>query len=178
MTDIARSAKVSKRELYTYFGDKRAILTAVIQKLQTETQTQMTEHWSTTEAPEIVLTRAAAVLANIILSERFGRLIRVVATESFHNPEAAKSFYELGPELGRKRTAEYLKAQMKMGRLRAADPLEAADVFMDLVIGAQLMTAVVLGQLNRTRLRRDHVKHAVEMFMESYGVKPRQPNHK
>lgn len=170
MTDIARSAKVSKRELYTFFGDKRAILTAVIQVHQDEVQNRMSGLWETEEDIHIVLPQAAAELAKIILSERFGKLIRIVAAESYHNPEAAKRFYQLGPALGRKRTARYLKSQMEKGRMRVADPIKAADDFMDLVIGAQLMTAVILGQADQTHLRRDHVEHAVEMFMRNYAV--------
>jgi hypothetical protein len=59
---------------------------------------------------------------------------------------------------------------MTQGKLRKADPLSAADDFLDLVIGAQLMTAVILGQVDHAPLRRDHIKHAVEMFMKNYAI--------
>ena len=170
MTGIARSARVSKRELYACVGEKRAILTAVIEALQSEHQARMAGLWSDAEDLDIVLPKAAATLLDIILSERFGKVIRIVAAESYHNPGAARQFYEFGPVQGRKQTARYMKSQMKKGTMRLADPLEVADHFMNLVIDAQLMTAVILGQFDQIHIRRDHVKHAVEMFMKNYAV--------
>lgn len=168
--EIARRAKVSKREIYTYFDDKRAILLAAITELQNEMQSRMSGIWTSSEELKVVLPKAATILTKYILSERFSHLLRIVATESYHNPQAAAQFYELGPNVGRRATAVYLKSQMKLGNLRKADPLNAADDFLDLVIGAQLMTAVILGQVDRAPLRRDHIKHAVEMFMKNYGI--------
>jgi AcrR family transcriptional regulator len=167
--EIARRAKVSKREIYTHFEDKRAILLAAITELQNEMQSRMSGIWTSSEELEVVLPKAAKILTKYILSERFSKLLRIVATESYHNPQAAAQFYELGPNLGRQATAVYMKAQMKQGKLRNGDPLKAADDFMDLVIGAQLMTAVILGQADRAPLRRDHINHAVEMFMKNHA---------
>jgi AcrR family transcriptional regulator len=168
--EIARRAKVSKREIYTYFADKRAILSAAITELQYEMQSRMSGIWTSSEELEVVLPKAARILTKYILSERFSKLLRIVATESYHNPQAAAQFYEQGPNVGRRATAAYLKSQMRLGNLREADPLEAADDFLDLVIGAQLMTAVMLGQVKQAPHRRDYVKHAVEMFMKNYAI--------
>ena len=172
--EIARRAKVSKRELYACFTDKRAILSVVIATLQNEMQSRMTGIWSSSEELGVVLPKAATMLLGFILSEQFGKLLRIVATESYHNPEVAAQFYELGPNVGRKATARYMKSQMKLGRMRQADALKAADDFLDLVIGAQRMTAVILGQVNQTHFRSDHVKHAVEMFQNNYVIQRRQ----
>jgi TetR/AcrR family transcriptional repressor of mexJK operon len=168
--EIARRAKVSKREIYAYFDDKRAILTASITELQGEMQSQMGGIWTSSEDLEVVLPKAAKILTKYILSDRFSKLLRIVATDSYHNPQAATQFFEMGPNVGRKATATYMKSQMNRGKLRKADPLKAADDFLDLVIGAQLMTAVILGQVDRAPLRRDHIKHAVEMFMKNYAT--------
>jgi TetR/AcrR family transcriptional regulator, mexJK operon transcriptional repressor len=168
--EIARRAKVSKREIYAYFDDKRAILSASITEFQSEVQSRMSGVWTSSEELEVVLPKAARMLTKYILSDRFGKLLRIVATESYSNPQAATQFFEMGPNVGRKATATYLKSQMGRGKLRKADPLKAADDFLDLVIGAQLMTAVILGQVDRAPLRRDHIKHAVEMFMKNYSV--------
>lgn len=167
--EIARRAKVSKREIYAYFTDKRAILLAAITELQDDMQSRMSGIWNSSEALEVVLPKAGKFLTKYILSERFSKLLRIVATESYHDPQAATQFYELGPNTGRRATASYLQSQMKLGKLRKANPLTAADDFLDLVIGAQLMTAVILGQADQAPLRRNHIKHAVEMFMKNYA---------
>jgi hypothetical protein len=64
-----------------------------------------------------------------------------------------------------------MKYQMKQGKLKQADPILAADDFLDLVVGAQLMTAVMLGQTKGEPQRRNRVKHAVKMFLKNYTIK-------
>jgi TetR/AcrR family transcriptional regulator, mexJK operon transcriptional repressor len=168
--EIARRAKVSKRELYFYFAGKRALLAAVITELQSSMQSRMNIRWSSNEDMEIILRKSAAAIHNFILSARFGKLVRIVAAESYHDPAVAKQFFELGPLAGRKATAKFLKAQMKQGRLRKSDPIRAADDFLDLVVGAQLITAVVLGQVDPAARKRNHVHHSVEAFLMIYAT--------
>ncbi len=168
--EIARRARVSKRELYTHFEDKRDLLSAVIFNLQNEVNTNLTGLWSSQRDLEEVLPKAAKILHNFILSEQFGKLLRIVAAESYHNSHIAEQFYEMGPNSGRKATAKYLKYQMEQGRLRQADPILAADDFLDLAVGAQLMTAVILGQTRDEPQRRNRVKHAVEIFLKNYAI--------
>jgi TetR/AcrR family transcriptional regulator, mexJK operon transcriptional repressor len=178
--EIARLAKVSKRELYLHFSDKRALLAAVVDDLQTDMQGRMDSTWASGEAMEDVLLNSAKAIQRFILSERFGKLVRIVAAESYHSPNIARQFFETGPNAGRKATARYLKKQMKQGRLRTADPLKAADDFLDLVVGAQLMTAVILDQIDPTTPKPANTWHAVGVFLMIYDpgvseriVKPR-----
>jgi TetR/AcrR family transcriptional repressor of mexJK operon len=168
--EITRRAKVSKRELYFYFADKRSLLAAVITELQSSMQSRMNLRWSSKEDMETVLRKSAAAIHEFILSERFGKLVRIVAAESYHNPAVAKQFFELGPLAGRKATAKFLKAQMEQGRLRKADPIKAADDFLNLVVGAQLMTAVVLGQVDPPARKRNYIHHSVEAFLMIYTI--------
>src|SRR5580704_4456525 len=73
--DIARLAKVSKRELYLHFSDKRALLAAVVDDLQSDMQRRMDSLWASGEAMEDVLLNSAKVIQRFILSERFGKLL-------------------------------------------------------------------------------------------------------
>jgi AcrR family transcriptional regulator len=173
--EIARRAKVSKRELYFHFADKRALLTAVITQLQSSMQSRMDVRWSSNEEMEIVLRKSAAAIHDFILSERFGKLMRIVVAESYHDPAVARQFFVLGPLAGRKATAKYLKAKMEEGKLRKADPIKAADDFLDLVVGAQVVTAVILGQVDSSTRKRDHIHHSVEVFLMIYGTQRTRP---
>jgi AcrR family transcriptional regulator len=168
--EIARRARISKRELYSHFAEKRALLAAVITELQTSMQSRMDVRWSSTEDMETVLRKSAAAIHGFILSERFGKLVRIVAAESYHDPAVATQFFELGPLAGRKATARFLKAKMEEGKLRKADPIKAADDFLDLVVGAQLMTAVILGQAGPAAKKRDHIHHSVAVFLMIYAI--------
>jgi TetR/AcrR family transcriptional repressor of mexJK operon len=167
--DIARLAKVSKRELYLHFSDKCALLAAVVEDLQSDMQGRMDSLWASGDAMEDVLLNSAKVIQRFILSERFGKLVRIVAAESYHSPNIAKQFFESGPNQGRRATARYLKEQMKQGHLRTADPQKAADDFLDLVVGAQLMTAVILGQIDPATPKPADTRHAVKVFLMIYG---------
>jgi AcrR family transcriptional regulator len=167
--DIAKLARVSKRELYACFAGKGAILAAVIARLQQEIQSQVNLSWSSSEDVRKVLTRAGTEILDFISSDRFGKLFRIVAAETFRDPVSAEKFYLLGPGVGRENTAAFLRRRMASGDLRKADPLRAADDFLDLVIGAQYLTAIVLGQNREVPPTRKHVKHAVEMFLCYYA---------
>lgn len=167
--EIASRAKISKRELYSCFVDKRAILTAVITQLQHEIHSQMVLSWSSSKDMRLVLSRSGAAILSFIMSERFGKLFRIVVAESFHDPVSAQQFYLLGPLAGRRDTAAFLAQQMKLGTLRKADPLQAADDFLDSIISARFLTAVVLGQEDSIPEVRKHVKHAVDMFLAYYA---------
>jgi len=168
--EIARVAKVSKRELYLHFADKRALLAAVVNDLQNDMQGRMDNTWTSGGPMEMVLHESAKVIQRFILSERFGKLVRIVAAESYHSPHIAQQFFELGPIAGQKSTARYLKQQMKQGKLCHADPMKAADDFMDLVVGAQVMTGVILGQQLPNRPKLSSTRHAVEVFLKIYGA--------
>jgi AcrR family transcriptional regulator len=167
--EIARRARVSKRELYLHFVDKRALLSAAITELQADMRSRMELRWSSNDDLAVVLRRAATVILGLILSDRFGKLFRIVAAESHHHPAIARQFLELGPIRGRKATAEFFKRQMANGKLRKASPLRAADDFLDIVVSARLLTAVAVGQASKAQSMRAHVKHAVEVFLKLYG---------
>ena len=115
--EIARRAKVSKRELYTHFRDKRDILAAVITELQADIQSKANVSWSSSGDVREVLRQAGTDLLRFINSERFGKLFRIVAAESFHDPVSSRKFYLLGPAMGRKNTAAFLKvSESSLGR--------------------------------------------------------------
>jgi AcrR family transcriptional regulator len=167
--DIASRAKISKREMYTHFDDKRAILSAVITKLQKDLSSQMDVVWSTSGDLRTVLLHAGTTIFDFIISEKFRNVFRIVAAESFHDPATAKTFYLLGPSAGRKQTAKYLERQMKAGALRKADALQAADDFLDLVITARFMTMIALGCKERGMKASYHVEHVVDVFLTYYA---------
>lgn len=168
--EIARRAKVSKRELYLNFANKRALLLAAITELQTGMQSRMEVRWSAEGDLAVVLRRAATSILKFILSDHFGKLIRVIAAESRHDPAIADQFMQLGPMRGRENTARFMKQQMAAGKLRKANPLLAADDFLDLVVSARLLTAIAIGQARPAPRVRTRVHHAVDAFLAIYSA--------
>jgi AcrR family transcriptional regulator len=170
--DIARRAKVSKRELYGHFSNKTAILTEVIRSLQSHIWADMDVEWSSTGDLRSTLLHAGRAIAQRVASEAFQNLFRIVAAESFQVPEAAREFYQLGPLAGRKQTARFFRKQMNAGSMPKANALEAADHFLDLVISGRFITGLALGQKQKAMATRVHVEHAVALFLARY--KPAQ----
>ena len=168
--EIASRAKVSKRELYIHFQDKRDLLAAAVAQLQADIQSQANVSWSSGGDLREVLSHAGIEILRFINSDRFGKLFRIVAAESFHDPVSSRMFYLLGPAIGRKNTAAYLKRQMAAGHLRTADPMQAADDFLDLLVSSRFLTALVLGQKRRLQKPHSHVEHAVDVFLSYYRV--------
>jgi TetR/AcrR family transcriptional repressor of mexJK operon len=169
---ITSRAKVSKRELYVHFGDKRAVLHAVVTRLQEEIAEAMSAAWAVEGDVRDVLLRAGATIYRHITSRRFRQLFRIVAAESFHDPTLAKQFYKSGPGAGRVNTSHHLARQMKAGALRKEDPLRAADVFLDLILGARIMTASALGVVESASSPKRHVEEAVDLFLRCYAPEP------
>jgi TetR/AcrR family transcriptional repressor of mexJK operon len=166
---IARQAKVSKREVYLHFKDKRQILASVISEVQAQMQSRMLAEWSSPGDIRIVLTRAAKAIHEFVLSERVGNLVGMLAAVSYHDPELAAQFFEMGPLRGRRETARYFKQQMKLGNLRQDDHLKAADDFLDLVVGGQLITAVALGCSDAAHHKYSTPGRAVHLFLAIYA---------
>jgi AcrR family transcriptional regulator len=168
--EIAKRAKLSKRELYSYFHNKSDILAAVIVELQADIQTQTNLSWSSTGELREVLEQAGLDVLRFFGSERFGKLFRIVAAESFRDPLSSRNFYTLGPAVGRIKTAAFLKRHMTAGNLRTADPLTVADDFLDLIVSSRYLAAVVLGQMQSFPKPQVHVEHAVDIFLTYYAV--------
>jgi hypothetical protein len=84
--------------------------------------------------------------------------------------ELEREALPLGPAMGRKNTAAFLKRHMAAGNLRTADPLQAADDFLDMLVSSRYLTAVVLGQMRSFLKPLLHVEHAVDLFLTYYGA--------
>src|SRR5438045_6209484 len=67
--EIASRARVSKRELYSNFSDKRDIPAAVVTELQAQIQAEANISWSSSEELKTVLTKAGTRILEFIHSE-------------------------------------------------------------------------------------------------------------
>lgn len=104
---IAAEAGVTKRTIYTAFGDKAALLRAVVREQHTYEA-----------SPDADLETTAAAICRALLSDRAVALHRLVIAESTRSPEIAREFHEAGP----------LTAQRALVRA-GADPDTAAELF-------------------------------------------------
>ncbi len=168
--DIAKRAKVSKREIYLHFADRPAVLSGCIARMQGDVSAEMKIEWSTETDLRSLLLHAGNQLLKLILSDKFRNVFRLVAAESLTDRSAARQFYRLGPEAGRHQVAKVFQSHIKKGTLVCDNPLRAAEDFLDLIVTARLMTAIALGNATLAMVGKDHVKHAVDIFLTYYGT--------
>ncbi|MGG7464818.1 TetR/AcrR family transcriptional regulator [Plantibacter sp. YIM 135347] len=88
--DIAADARVTKRTIYTSFGDKAELFTAAIERFRIETLAAA--------SPDETLEALAARIVHTLHSDEAVGLHRLMIAESPQFPELAAAFYAGGPQ--------------------------------------------------------------------------------
>lgn len=122
--EIAAEARVTKRTIYTHFGDRTDIFLASVERLRDRTVQRPT-------AGESLEELAIRIVTTLHSDEAIG-LHRIMIIEAATFPELAKRFYNEGPR-------SYINALN--GLLPEPDPERAAALF-----------ALLLGEPHRQRL--------------------------
>lgn len=138
---ISATAGVSKRTVYDYFGDKQALLVAVIETCSSSLMDTITDALDEIPAQPPSLENALTafsvrILSTTLTSSDYATLIRLVTTESAHLPtESATYWMSSEPE---DRIAERFADFHSKGLLEAPRPRLAADHFIALTMGIAL----------------------------------------
>ncbi|MBO0805179.1 MAG: TetR/AcrR family transcriptional regulator [Nocardiopsaceae bacterium] len=114
--EVAAVAKVTKRTLYAYFGDKDALFVAMIKDLAVGVSLDAATDHGTLEA----------LAANIIVrvhSEELVGLHRLVIAESVRFPELPRILYTHGDARHIARLAEHIRAERGTEHEALAEPL-------------------------------------------------------
>lgn len=143
--DIARRAKVSKRDLYAQFGSKHAMLAACIAERTQRMRMPL----------ELPVPRDLEALAATLVA--FGRTLlrevsrpevlatyRLAITEGEHAPELARTLDELGRVANLAALRGLLSAAQAGGLLRAGDVEAVADMFLSLLWSGGLLVRLLL----------------------------------
>ncbi len=169
---VAARARVSKRTVYDYFGDKRALLLAVVEQalssLMERVGRAVDEDLAGTgdlEASLIAFARSITVSA--IGSSDYAALMRLLSMESANLPELRNRKWPFAEpeELVAERFAEFARE----GLLSAPDPRLAADHFVALTL---LPGANGLGQGATTDAADRVIVEGVRAFLRAYAPDP------
>ncbi len=132
MSTIAARVGGSKGTLYNYFPSKEALFVAFMRQ-ECEVEAEIAQ---ALDYPDDDLAKAlkhlGCKLVHFILSDKVLSVHRLVIAESQRFPELGRTFYEEGPRPALMKFAEQFKRWMDEGRLRKADPMQAAEQFGDL----------------------------------------------
>jgi TetR/AcrR family transcriptional repressor of mexJK operon len=129
MDELAAAAQVTKRTLYTYYGDKAGLFTAMVRDLAAAVSLDAARDHDTLE------TLAARIVSRVHSDELVG-LHQLVIAESTRFPELALILHGNGDTRHIARLAEHIRAE----RGAASEPL------------AEPLFSLLLGEKHRRRL--------------------------
>ncbi len=174
---IAATAGVSKRTVYDYFGDKQALLLAVLESsaasLMATIDSAIDEHLTTVADLEDSLVKfALRILSTTLTSSDYATLTRLVAAEAGHLPAFDSDHWmSSAPEEAiAARFAEF----DRLGLLEAPDPRLAADHFVALAFGIALDYQRQHPGEGRSRVTQSIVD-GVRAFLRAYRPSPPRP---
>lgn len=169
MEAIARRACVSKQTIYNHYGSKAELARAMSERRAHEVAGVLGAPGAI-ERPEEALAAYARLLLNAVRNARSMAIYRMAMLAASTMPDVAEAIYDAGPRASRERLAEFLRVEHAAGRVRAPDPLEAAEFFAGMVMN-RFQTRALLGvpfDLSEADVDRISAE-AVRRFLRAYA---------
>ncbi|MGH4024665.1 MAG: TetR/AcrR family transcriptional regulator [Pseudonocardiaceae bacterium] len=168
---IAAEATVSKRTIYDYFGDKKALFLSVIEETSAAQNAAFHQLLSRTlnrdadiETGLIAFGREFA--AAMVRSPERSAVLRLIGAEAAHFPELTRYSRGIGPV--QQALAERLAQFADDGVLDLPDPVEAAEILSLLVTG-RVLNRSLSGAID---LADDEIEQlvssGVQIFLRAY----------
>jgi len=175
MDEIAAAARISKQTIYTHFPSKEQLFADLVlantERVE-EFAAGLVRTFREADGLEEGLRRVARMYVGLVVQPEVLQLRRLVLAEAGRFPELARSYYERVPERVYRVLASLLQELADAGRLRADDPLLAAQHFAWLVLGVPLDRGMFLppaeaaGGIDGANL----ADAAVRVFLAAYAV--------
>jgi len=166
---ILRRVGGSKTTIYSHFGDKAGLFTAVVDDVLGEAVAFSTKldlsHMSVRDG----LVEIADRHLKIVLSERYIKLIRIVAAEAQRFPEIGKAFYEHGPGRSYSNFKAFLEQRVAAGELEIADTSRTTDMFFGTLLHREVLSRIYGVKKARLRDRAAVATAIVDEFLDHFG---------
>jgi len=172
LDDILDRVGGSKTTLYSYYGGKEGLFSAIIQASVREKLARLQEVDVANLDPKAGLTKIGRVFLSAI-SERTGEsLYRIMIAEAERFPQLASEFYAAGPQLVIKLIKGNLETWQKKGLLRPGDSETLAVHFIGIVLGNFNVKALLgLYSPPTEKEMENWIAASVTLFLD--GVLPR-----
>jgi TetR/AcrR family transcriptional regulator, mexJK operon transcriptional repressor len=167
-SELVRQVGGSKTTIYTHFGDKAGLFTAVVDEVLKEAvsfpETLKLSALSTRNA----LIAIAEQYLKIVLSQRYVNLIRIVVAEVSQFPEIGNAFYEHGPGQSYNDFQAFLEQKVADGELTIANTRRATDLFFGTLLHRELLLRLYGVQNAPLRNRKSVASDIIDEFLEFY----------
>lgn len=142
--EIARRAKVSKRELYTLFGSKQGILTAMIARRTARMRLPLALPQSEERGSLArVLARFGATLLREVCQPAVIALFRLAISEADRSPDVPRALDQGGRQPNRAALVELLARAKARGLIAGVTPETMAAQFLALLWGDLLISLLM-----------------------------------
>ncbi|WOH49489.1 TetR/AcrR family transcriptional regulator [Bradyrhizobium sp. sBnM-33] len=172
MSEIARSAGVSKGTLYVYFADKSRLFEAIVEDEAFE-KSKIAYNLDPKRDVEATLREFGRTYIGSICRPGGGSSIRTVMAIAERMPEVGRQFYENVLAKTINRLAEYLQAHVRSNDLAIDDCGLAAALFLQMCQATLFLPFVFQAEPapSAERIARV-VDSATRMFLRTYRPKP------
>ena len=166
---VARRAGISTKTLYRLVPNKAALFESMVSDRLDQLARALDVTLSAVDGAdiEIALTAALMFCAGVSLDPEVVALQRSVLQESSQFPDLATTFYRNGVTRLIAALADWLRIQIKRGRLTLDDPNEAAGILVGMVASAPQRAAIYGGVPlpSRSQIER-RVKFCASLFLK------------
>ena len=176
--EIARRARVSKRDLYAAFSDKHAILTKVIETVlengEANLRRAIADSQKSSPSIEVTLEILGLALVSEILSPLEGFVCRLAFAESAGHPSIGEDYFKNWYSRRNQIVAQTLSrcfAEVRgLPRMRY-DKKQASGHFLALITHLpQLTVSLGMTGMWNSKSVQAHVKNSVECFLSAYSA--------
>ncbi len=164
---IARESRIAKKTIYSRFGSKAGLFSAMLQPLRQSWIDRLQHIVIESDRPESVLEAAALQLLDVSTRTETIELQRLLLAESRRFPDLVEGQYdERGALTGMAPLAGYLQRAVEDGKLQLQDAELAAEQFAHLVLGG-IRERMLHGVAQRpdAAARKRVAKQAVKIFL-------------
>lgn len=166
---VASRAQVARQTIYNHFDNKQVLFEAALEKAIAELFSTVKDDAGDMRAR---LIRFGLALRARALSPESIKLQRVLTSEAPRFPELAQSFFRRCVLGSCEQMARVLETAMREGRLRRDDPLEAARLFMEMLVGLDRWRMLFGGAPADPAGEKQHVTRVVDFFLRAYAAPP------
>jgi len=171
--EIARRARVSKRDIYAHFPNKHALLIGTMNDVLRTNDDNIVKAIAHTECLPSLPKRLVVIgftLINEVLSLEMSVMLRLVTSESINQPLIGAVFFENGPARRAKLISEVLSMHTADPDTPVTDIFQAAEHYLALVTyQPRLSTLVGMRDMWDFASIQTHVESAVECFLRAHA---------
>jgi AcrR family transcriptional regulator len=169
---VARRAGISTRTLYRLFPNKAALFESMVANRLDRLALDINLRAGDDGDIETALNAALMVCATLSLDAEAVSLQRIVLQEAGQFSDLAATFYRNGVTRLIKALADWLRTQIRRGKLKLDDPDEAAGILIGMVASAPQRAAIYGGvPLPSASQIERRVRYCTALFLKGCGAR-------